>query len=593
MLRTLLLLSTCLWAQSIQVVFVGAVTDTSAQALVWAQGTSTVQLWYGPSPDGANSQLLSISLSPEGFGKARLTNLSPYTRYYYQAFIPNVDSSGVQTFQTFPAPGQPAYFRFAFGSCQAFGYAPPASEPIFRRIALDTPLIFLQCGDWGYPDIRYNRLPHDSTTFAQWWDTIVASYYARYGGRDIQHLMAIAPIDYVYDDHDYLQDNASRTSSPYISDTLIREFSLPPYARRNIIHAYTQFFPHYPLPDTSEGIFHRIRIGNVEIFVCDNRSARDPDLNALRWQGDTLFFDPPPSHSMLGAVQRTWLLDGLRSSTATWKFVVTGVAFNRGYRQILQALSGNKALQACAIPGIGNGAMLLAGLTDTWAAYAAEQDSLLAFCQRHGIRNVIWLSSDSHTSAIDDGENAGFPELMAGNLRQTNSRLAWLMANAGPLMSTFCPQANLSQSFALWNAGGQGLGNTNFNDAYGRMEVFGEDSVRLSIVDTAGIVIASLTLPNSASSALPTVARRTTSSPIAISWDAAHENATIQLLAEVPTPATLLLTNLSGHIIASYPLTEGKAHQTLRIPMAHLPQGLYFVGLQAGPHTWTHHLIRP
>ena len=207
--------------------------------------------------------------------------------------------------------------------------------------------------------------------------------------------------------------------------------------------------------------------------------------------------------------------------------------------------------------------------------------------------NVIWLSSDSHTSAIDDGENAGFPEPMAGNLRQTNSRLAWLMANAGPLMSTFCPQSNLSQSFALWNAGGQGLGNTNFNDAYGRIEVFGEDSVRLSIVDTAGIVIAILTLQNSASAALPTVARRTTSSPIAISRDAAHENATIKLLSEVKTPATLLLTNLSGQIIASYLLTEGKAHQTLHIPMAHLPRGLYFVVLQAGPHIWTRHRIRP
>jgi hypothetical protein len=175
---------------------------------------------------------------------------------------------------------------------------------------------------------------------------------------------------------------------------------------------------------------------------------------------------------------------------------------------------------------------------------------------------------------------------MAENLGQTNSRLA-------SLMSTFCPQANLSQSFALWNAGGQGLGNTNFNDAYGRMEAFGEDSVRLSLVDTAGLVIASLTLPNSSSSALPTVARRTTSSPIAISWDAAHENATVQLLSEVQTPASLLLTNLSAQIIAPHPLLGGRAHQILRIPMGHLHRGLYLVGLQAGTHSWTHHLIRP
>ena len=132
-----------------------------------------------------------------------------------------------------------------------------------------------------------------------------------------------------------------------------------------------------------------------------------------------------------------------------------------------------------------------------------------------------------------------------------------------------------------------------FNNAYGRMEAFGEDSVRLSLVDTAGIVIASLILPNSASSALPTVARRTTSSPIAISWDAAHENATVQLLSEVQTPASLLLTNLSAQIIAPHPLLGGRADQTLHIPMGHLHRGLYLVGMQAGTHGWTHHLIRP
>ena len=593
MRRLLPIISFYLGAQSIKVTFIGAVTDTSAKAFIWAHGTSAVQVWYGTAPDDTGSQVLSVTLSSEGFGQVNLTGLQPHTRYYYQAFVAGADSSAVQTFQTLPSPGKVTYLKFAFGSCQAFGYTPPTSEPIFQRIARDTPLVFLQCGDWGYPDLRYYRLPHDSTTFALWWDTIVASYYARYGGADVHRLMAVAPIDYVYDDHDYLQDNASRLSSPHISDTLIREFSYPPYARRNIIHAYTQFFPHYPLPDTSEGIFHKIRFANVEIFVCDNRSARAPDLNALRWQGDTLYFDPPSTHSMLGSIQRGWLLDGLRTSTATWKFVVTGVAFNRGYRQILQVLSGNKAAQSCALPGIGNGAMLLAGLTDTWAAFAAEQDSILAFCQRHRIRNVIWLSSDSHTSAIDDGQNAGFPELMAGNLRQTNSRLAWLMANAGPLISTFCPQANIHQSFAIWNAGGQGLGNTNYNDAYGRIEVFGDDSVRLSIVDVNGTRIASLTLRNDSLSTLPEAVGRTTFVPITVSWDPSQETAVVQVRSNFSEPTTLLLTDLLGRILTTQDLPPMQAGQELRLPMKSFTPGLYFIVLQATNRVWSYHLVRP
>ncbi len=99
----------------------------------------------------------------------------------------------------------------------------------------------------------------------------------------------MSPIDYVYEDYDYLTDNASQTTSPHISDSLLREFSYPAFARRNIIMAYDFFFPHYPLVDTSQGIYHKIRIGNIEIFVCDNRSARDPDLNAIIWRGDTMF----------------------------------------------------------------------------------------------------------------------------------------------------------------------------------------------------------------------------------------------------------------------------------------------------------------
>jgi hypothetical protein len=308
-------------------------------------------------------------------------------------------------------------------------------------------------------------------------------------------------------------------------------------------------------------------------------------LNAIEWRGDTGFFIQPPGHTLLGSAQLQWLLDGLRTSTATWKFVVTGVAFNRGYRAILQALSGNYAIQRqCALPGLGNGAMLMAALTDTWAAYAEEQDSILAYLRRHNIRNVIWLSSDSHTSAIDDGTNAGVPEIMAGNLRQQNSQLAWLMDNAGTLLPAFCPQANFSQNFSVWNAGGQGLGNTNFNDAYGRIEVFGDDSVRLSIVDVNGQIIAKLTLRNGgAAGLLPTHSlpgQRLRIYPNPVQKEALVE-VEESLLA---SPTELYLTNAIGQVLQRWSLSRTK--NSLRIDMEKYPAGLYFLVLWAkeGPY---------
>jgi len=69
---------------------------------------------------------------------------------------------------------------------------------------------------------------------------------------------------------------------------------------------------------------------------------------------------------------------------------------------------------------------------------------------------------------------------MSGNLAKENSQLASLIHSLG---------------FELWNSGGQGLGNSNFNEAFGKVEVFGADSVRLSIVDLHGVKVASKTIP--------------------------------------------------------------------------------------------------
>lgn len=129
-----------------------------------------------------------------------------------------------------------------------------------------------------------------------------------------------------------------------------------------------------------------------------------------------------------------------------------------------------------------NGAYVAASLATMWFAFPESQVKLLNFCRENKIRNVIALSGDAHTAAIDNGKNAGFPELMAGGLAQKNSKLAAIIKN------------NLRMN--LWNQGGQGIGNNNYNDAYGKVTVHGDSTVTLAAIDKYGTTICSYEVKN-------------------------------------------------------------------------------------------------
>jgi hypothetical protein len=107
-----------------------------------------------------------------------------------------------------------------------------------------------------------------------------------------------------------------------------------------------------------------------------------------------------------------------------------------------------------------------------------DNHTVLDFVHEHSIGNVIVLSGDQHTAAIDDGTNAGLPEVMAGGLDITNLKIVALFKAFG---------------INIWNKGGQGISTQEFNNAYGRITVFGSDSVHLALIDEFGTKFASHT----------------------------------------------------------------------------------------------------
>ncbi len=423
----------------------------------------------------------------------RAGGLAADARYYYRATINGAPTGDIRQFRTFPQKGSRTPFLFTFGSCQQNRpwQGVPNAGQAFTAMALDLPRFFLQIGDWGYPDTTDTA--KDSTNFFSVdMRRVQASYRAKYDSTyPLQQVLRLVPLDYVYDDHDYANNDASAFTAPDIAR--MQEIPIPPQARLNSINGYQQLFPGYPLANSNGGIWHKFTFGNADFFMLDMRSQRSPNLNALRRNPSTGKFEFIPNnhrHSILagdstliGENQRDWLLRELAASQADWKFIVTSVPFNRGLRRALD-LTLSVQDSSVFIPGFGNvtGLFVAVSLLDKWVGFEQDQEMLLQFLRTNKIKNVIMLSGDLHTAAIDDGANAGLPEIMAGGLDITNSRIVAVLELVG---------------LRIWNRGGQTtLLGDNFNDAYGRINVFGADSVRLEVVDEFGEVLARHTVPD-------------------------------------------------------------------------------------------------
>ncbi len=300
-------------------------------------------------------------------------------------------------------------------------------------------------------------------------------------------MLANIPVDYVYDDHDFVKDNCSGQSAssvyfnPNTQQTSLSENTYSPLLKRNSVVGYDNYFPHYDLPDTSNGIFHSYKMGNAEFFVLDLRFSRT--ANTACFVQDSLgswTFSPDSSHTILGNTQKLWLENALLNSNADWKFIISSVTYNKSFSQLMNLMI---ALQDFNFNYNGNtiDGMFLAGIfCDGWAGFPNDREWLFNVCNDNNVDNVIIISGDTHSSAIDDGSNSGFPELMAANLAQENSKIAYYIDSI---------YVN-----SLFNMGGQGINNYNFNYAFGKVEIFGSDSCELSLIDNYNNIISSHTV---------------------------------------------------------------------------------------------------
>lgn len=413
------------------------------------------------------------------------------TKYFIKTLVNGQPHSAINSFRTFPNPGTPSHLVFATGSCQETG-----NMKVFDVIRKLNPHMLIHTGDYTYPSYQLDN------SYPENYQTVQLSWRRRYEENRMDSMFLNVPIDYINDDDDgwgsakYVN---CRTNWDSVGGQIVNYLyadSIPPIHRTNVKRAYMEYFPGYPIPDTANGFYHSFVAGNCEFFFIDTRNDKNGEISAFTFNPDSnkWFFTPPANHRIIGQEQMNWLKTGLQNSTADWKFIVGGLPFNRNMRRLIEVgIQMQDFVFNLGSQGISSTGMHLAlAFAGYWPGYPTSQQELLQHLQSHEVKNVIFISGDTHHNVMDDGTNAGLPEMNASGMSVTGTNLAYYLNLFSPLLGQ--PSVNDS----LWNQGGNGLqGNMNFKNAFGKIEIWGKDSVGLCIVDEDDSLVSCFTVVHS------------------------------------------------------------------------------------------------
>jgi PhoD-like phosphatase/Secretion system C-terminal sorting domain len=469
---------------------VGGVTPTSARIYVRTNAAMPVELKMADNVDFNNAIVINDSTRAlrDNSIIIDVAGLQPYTTYYYGWTCNGQPEFTIGHFKTFPEVGQRDHFTWGVLSCQEYG-----TYNTFQSVFLHQPDLILHNGDWTYPDYQ---IPGD---FRLDWAKLQLSYRKRYEEPQMEPVFHSSVFDYVVDNHDGIDNLTNNASVSFSVDgngmvtNYINYDPTPPGAFQLMMDAYDEYFPSYPLPAPNVGMYHSYRYGNAEVFFVDVRNCGNGQDSTYRYDATTngWYFDPRPGQTLLGQQQLTWLKNGLQNSTADWKFIVSGVMFNRKFRKVLEYAMIFQNLQFDLGGQNGTGFRLAHAISCNWAGYPAEQDGLLAFLDDNNINDVVVLSGHMHTNVMDNGSNAGLPELNTGPAASTGPELTYYVDSIMQVLG----QGSVFDS--IWNGGGMGVNNTNFKSGWGKVEIFGNDSIVMKTIDEDNVDVSSMTILHS------------------------------------------------------------------------------------------------
>ena len=338
---------------------VGGVTDTTAKVFVRTDQEGRVVVRTGTDPNlqtYQESPTAATSLDSDFTTIIPLGHLSADTTYYLNVIVNDIPqlSAPFPSFKTFAPIRTSRNFNFVVLTDFETVRNLTTTVATFASAAATSPAFAFIGGDFDHrnPLNIFNK----RKMFKDLYDgnnPFMADF--------VNLILRRTPIVHQWDDHDTGANNIDKN-----------------YRRWNVNQqVFEEYVPSYPFPSVTPGIWQSFRYAQVDGFVLDCRSQRDPendpdDANKSMLDGNNL--------GTSGQLQ--WLENGLLASTAQWKIVFSSVTVNPTTK-----------------------------FPDGWAGYQTEWNALKDFINTNNIQGVVFISGDLHLSAIDDGTQSGFPEM--------------------------------------------------------------------------------------------------------------------------------------------------------------------------------------
>jgi len=313
--------------------------------------------------------------------KVDATGLQPGQWYWYRFRALNAYSPVGRT-RTLPASGVNR-LRLAVVSCADYqnGFY-TAYENICLRNDID---FVVHLGDYIYEygpqqnSVRQSEPPRETVTLEDY--RIRYSHYRL--DTMLQWLHQNYPMIAVWDDHE-LANDAWKAGAQNHNAATEGPFS---DRKKAMLRAYHEWMPfRMPDPNDSLRIWRSFSIGGlVDLIVLDTRHYdRDQQVTSISFLGvpanDATLNDP--NRSILGPAQRTWLVNQLKNSTATWRIIG---------QQVMMAPLTATAFSTTYVVN-----------PDQWDGYPADRRRLMDSLIQNNIGNVVVLTGDIHTSWGND-----------------------------------------------------------------------------------------------------------------------------------------------------------------------------------------------
>lgn len=347
----------------------------------------------------ARERIAAATIGPHSDFTVRVDldgRLAPDRRFFYR-FRYGGASSPIGRLRTLPAadaevPG----LRFALASCQN---VVRGHLNAYRHVADDELDYILHVGDFIYEEagqrgaaLRTLVLPSGGAV-ARRLDDYRSIHRAYRSDAALQRALERHTLIAIWDDHEVANDRywdaaAGRLRAP--DHPLDGDATASDAVHAGGIRAFWEYLPVRPPYDERASLRDRLRLERsfrfgklAELHLSDTRLARDPHPCGEKAVGERLFRmeakcpgRTADDRTMLGAEQRTRLIDGLARSDARWKLWATPVPLTPF--------------------GYGSGAGRLFLTLDSWAGYASERRAILGALAARGVTNLVSLTGDLH-----------------------------------------------------------------------------------------------------------------------------------------------------------------------------------------------------